>query len=129
MASPFETPAFGRAPQGEEKLRRTAVTEGAYLYILLCADGRLYIGRTRTSLEMRLAQHNDGTFGGYTLARRPVKLVYSEWFERITNAIENERRLKKWSRAKKEALIRGDFGALQALSARRTAFEKPASRE
>jgi len=105
------------------------VTEGAYLYILLCADGRLYIGTTRTSLEMRLAQHNDGTFGGYTLARRPVKLVYSEWFERITDAIENERRLKKWSRAKKDALIRGDFGALQALSARRTTFEKPASHE
>ena len=54
------------------------MTEGAYLYIPLCADGRLYIGTTRTSLEMRLAQHNDGTFGGYTLARRPVKLVYSE---------------------------------------------------
>jgi putative endonuclease len=103
------------------------MTEGAYLYILLCADGRLYVGTTRTSLEMRLAQHNDGTFDGYTLTRRPVKLVYSEWFERITDAIENERRLKKWSRAKKEALIRGDLDALQALSARRTGFEEARS--
>ncbi|MGJ4993207.1 GIY-YIG nuclease family protein [Bradyrhizobium sp. HKCCYLS3077] len=71
------------------------MTEGAFLYILLCADGRLYVGTTRSSLELRLAQHNDGTFGGYTLTRRPVKLVYSQWFERITDAIENERRLKK----------------------------------
>ncbi|XUM23676.1 GIY-YIG nuclease family protein [Bradyrhizobium oligotrophicum S58] len=93
------------------------MTEGAYLYIVLCA-----VGTTRTSLELRVAQHNDGTFGGYTLTRRPVKLLYSQWFERITDAIESERRLKKWSRAKKEALIRGDLDALQALSARRTAF-------
>ncbi|WP_316163683.1 GIY-YIG nuclease family protein [Bradyrhizobium sp. SZCCHNRI20481] len=98
------------------------MTEGAYLYIVLCADGRLYVGTTRTSLELRVAQHNDGTFGGYTLTRRPVKLLYSQWFERITDAIESERRLKKWSRAKKEALIRGDLDALQALSARRAAF-------
>ncbi|WP_315798595.1 GIY-YIG nuclease family protein [Bradyrhizobium sp. SZCCHNRI3043] len=98
------------------------MTEGAYLYIVLCADGRLYVGTTRTSLELRVAQHNDGTFGGYTLTRRPVKLLYSQRFERITDAIESERRLKKWSRAKKEALIRGDLDALQALSARRTAF-------
>ncbi|WP_430642093.1 GIY-YIG nuclease family protein [Bradyrhizobium aeschynomenes] len=48
------------------------MTEGAYLYIVLCADGRLYIETTRTSLELRVAQHNDGTFGGYTLTRRPV---------------------------------------------------------
>ncbi|MGJ4888462.1 GIY-YIG nuclease family protein [Bradyrhizobium sp. HKCCYLRH3099] len=98
------------------------MTEGAFLYILLCADGRLYVGTTRSSLELRLAQHNDGTFGGYTLTRRPVELVYSQWFERITDAIENERRLKKWSRAKKDALIRGDLEALRSLSARRTTF-------
>ncbi len=71
------------------------MTERAYLYIVLCADGRLYVGTTRTSLELRVAQHNDGTFGGYTLTRRPVKLLYSQWFERITDAIESERRLKK----------------------------------
>ncbi|NPV24866.1 GIY-YIG nuclease family protein [Bradyrhizobium aeschynomenes] len=99
------------------------MTEGAYLYIVLCADGRLNIGTTRKSLELRVAQHNDGTFGGYTLTRRPVKLVYTQWFERITDAIESERRLKKWSRAKKDALIRGDLDGLRALSARRTTFK------
>ena len=96
------------------------MSEGAFLYILRCADGSLYIGTTRTSLDIRVAQHNAGLFGGYTATRGPVTLVYSEWFERITDAIENERKLKKWSRAKKDAFIRGDFNALRKLSARRS---------
>ena len=96
------------------------MTEGAFLYILRCADGSFYIGTTRTALEMRIAQHNAGTFGGYTSTRRPVKLVFSQWFDRVTDAIENERKLKRWSRAKKEAFIRGDFAALKELSARKS---------
>ena len=96
------------------------MVEGAFLYILRCADGSFYIGITRTTLEIRVAQHNAGTLGGYTATRRPVTLVYSEWFDRITDAIENERKLKKWSRAKKEAFIRSDYGALHRLSARRS---------
>jgi putative endonuclease len=95
------------------------MTEGAFLYLLRCADGSYYVGVTRTSLEMRIAQHNAGSFGGYTLTRRPVTLVYSQWFDRATDAIENERKLKGWSRAKKEALVRGDFDELKRLSARR----------
>jgi putative endonuclease len=47
-----------------------------------------------------------------------VELIFSQWFEKITDAIENERKLKKWSRAKKEALIRGDFASLQQLAMR-----------
>jgi putative endonuclease len=96
------------------------MTEGAFLYILRCADGSYYIGTTRTSLETRIAQHNDGTFGGYTATRRPVALVFSEWFERVTDAIENERKLKKWSRAKKEAFVRRDYAALKQLASRRS---------
>jgi len=92
----------------------------AYLYILKCADGSYYVGTTRTTLEMRIAQHNAGTFGGYTASRRPVVLLYSQWFDRITDAIECERKLKKWSRAKKEAFMRGDFEALQQLAARKS---------
>ena len=78
------------------------MTDGAYLYILQCADGSYYIGTTRTELEIRVAQHNAGTFEGYTRSRRPVTLAFSQWFDRITDAIECERKLKKWSRAKKE---------------------------
>jgi len=100
--------------------------DGAYLYIVRCADRSFYIGTTRTLLEIRIAQHNAGTFPGYTFTRRPVELVYSQWFERITDAIENERKLKRWSRAKKEALIRGDFVLLKSLAQRRSSdFSKP----
>ena len=94
---------------------------GAWLYVLRCADGSYYVGTTRLSLEMRVAQHNSGTLGGYTEPRRPVELVFSQWFDRITDAIENERKLKKWSRAKKEAFIRGDLASLQQLAKRKSA--------
>jgi putative endonuclease len=92
--------------------------DGAFLYIVRCSDQSLYVGTTRTELEIRIAQHNAGALGGYTSTRRPVTLVYSELFGRITDAIAAERKLKKWTRAKKEAFIRGDFEALQALSHR-----------
>ena len=95
---------------------------GAILYIVRCSDGSYYVGTTRTELETRIAQHNAGTFGGYTANRRPVRLVFSQEFERITDAIEAERKVKGWSRAKKEALIAGRFDDLRALSKRRTSF-------
>ena len=88
----------------------------AYVYILRCADGSYYVGCTRTSLEERLAQHNAGSFGGYTARRRPVELVFQQDFDRITDAVAAERQLKGWTRAKKEALIRGDMEALHKLA-------------
>jgi predicted GIY-YIG superfamily endonuclease len=87
-----------------------------YLYILRCADGSYYTGTTRTTLELRIAQHNDGTFDGYTARRRPVILLFSQEFANITDAIAAERQVKNWSRAKKEALIRGDYETLRSLS-------------
>jgi putative endonuclease len=96
------------------------MSDGAYLYIVKCRDGSCYIGTTRTSLETRIGQHNAGTFPGYTSSRRPVELVFSEWFDRVTDAIAAERQLKGWSRAKKQAFIRGDFALLQQLASRRS---------
>jgi putative endonuclease len=96
------------------------MTEGAWLYILRDSDGSYYIGTTRDSLESRVAQHNAGAFQGYTASRRPMELIFSESFDRITDAIENERKLKKWSRAKKEAFIRGDFELLQQPAKRKS---------
>jgi putative endonuclease len=88
----------------------------AFVYILRCSDGSYYVGSARGSLQRRVDEHNAGVFGGYTSLRRPVALVYSEQFERISDAIAAELKLKGWSRAKKEALIAGDFGQLRALS-------------
>jgi putative endonuclease len=96
------------------------MTDGAYVYILRCSDGSYYCGTARQGLEMRVAEHNSGAYGGYTATRRPVTLVFSDWFERITDAIAVERQVKGWSRAKKEALMRGDFDALRVLSKRVT---------
>jgi predicted GIY-YIG superfamily endonuclease len=93
---------------------------GAWLYILRCADGSYYTGTTRTSLEIRLAEHNSAHFGGYTASRRPVTLIHSEYFQQITDAIAAERQVKGWSRAKKEALSKGRFDLLPELSRRRT---------
>ena len=84
----------------------------------LCSDGSHYAGITRRSAEERVSEHAQGLTPGYTFTRRPVKLVFSEHYERIVDAIAAERRIKGWSRAKKEAYIRGDFSALVALSKR-----------
>ena len=69
-----------------------------------------------------MAQHNAGSFGGFTKRRRPVRLVYSQQFDRIVDAIAAERQLKGWSRAKKEALMSGDFDRLTVLARNRTEF-------
>ncbi len=83
-----------------------------------CRDGSYYVGCTRANLEQRVAEHNAGIGPGYTSARRLVELVYHEAFDRIADAIAAERKIKGWSRAKKEALIRGDFESLPTLSKR-----------
>jgi putative endonuclease len=69
-------------------------------------------------VEARVSEHAQGLTPGYTFTRRPVKLVYSEHYERIVDAIAAERRIKGWSRAKKQAYIRGDFSTLVSLSKR-----------
>ena len=92
----------------------------ASVYILRCSDGSYYVGSTRASLDQRVAQHNTGALGGYTARRRPVTLVFHEEFDRITDAIAAERKLKGWTRAKKEALIKGDFAALHELAKGKT---------
>jgi putative endonuclease len=90
----------------------------ATVYILRCADGSYYTGLTKLSVEARVWEHNSDPIDSYTARRRPVRLVFSESYERLTDAIARERQIKGWSRAKKEALMRGDYAALPALSAR-----------
>ena len=103
------------------------VNGGAYLYMLRCSDGSYYVGTARIDLELRIAQHNAGLFGGYTSTRRPVELIFSQHFESITDAIEAERQVKGWTRAKKEALIRGDWDGLKLLARRKRDFSPPSS--
>ena len=96
-----------------------APVSGAYLDMLRCADGRYDVGTTRGDLETRVAEHNAGHFEGYTARRRPVRLVFSQHFAVMTDAIAAERRLKGWSRAKKEALIARDWSRVALFASRR----------
>lgn len=91
---------------------------GASIYILQCADGSYYTGIADRDVETRVREHQTGHGDGYTARRRPVKLVFSEHFETIRDAIAAERQIKGWSRAKKEALIARNFELLPALSRR-----------
>ena len=109
----------GRCDRHRGMLLTTLPSEGgAYLYILRCADGSYYVGTTTGGLERRLAEHQDGTFGGYTASRRPVTLVFHQHFMRLEDAARAERQVKGWRREKKEAMIGGNFAALPALSRR-----------
>ena len=94
-----------------------------FAYILRCSDGRLYVGQS-DDLELRLAQHQSGHFPKcFTFSRRPVALVWSEEFPTRYEALEAERKVKGWSREKKEALIRRDWAGVQRMAQRRTSFE------
>jgi predicted GIY-YIG superfamily endonuclease len=84
-----------------------------FVYILRCADDSLYIGETN-DLAGRVLKHNEGG-SPHTAARRPVSLAYSESFENRILALGRERQLKRWTRAKKEALIVGDLKLLRRL--------------
>ena len=72
-----------------------------------------------TALEKRLWEHNQGIGSKYTARRRPVKLVFSQEFASIADAYEREKQVQSWSRAKREALIRGDYDALPDLARKR----------
>ena len=86
-----------------------------YVYILRCADGSFYTGHT-DDLESRIAEHEAGTFHGYTKKRLPVELVFSDEFLSREDALDREMQIKGWSRSKKEALIAGDWETLRELS-------------
>lgn len=94
-----------------------------FVYILQCANGAYYVGSHRGDDVMsRVHEHNEGLDPkAYTFKRRPVELVWSEDFEDPEDMVAAERRLKGWSRAKKEAYIRGDLPKLKMLAKSRTA--------
>ena len=88
----------------------------SFVYILKCADDTFYTGVT-SNLTQRLFQHEIGFYPDcYTAKRRPVELVFYAEFTDINLAIVKEKQIKKWSKAKKTALINGDFDALPNLA-------------
>jgi predicted GIY-YIG superfamily endonuclease len=87
-----------------------------FVYILEYADGSYYTG-SAADLSQRISQHETGVSpSAYTYSRRPVKLVWtSEETPRYSEALRWERQIKDWSRAKKQALIHGDFDAIHEI--------------
>jgi len=86
-----------------------------WTYIIRCADASYYVGHT-DNLENRVAEHNWGGVTVYTRKRRPLKLVWSEEFPSREEALACELQLKGWSRAKEEALMKGNWTRLQELA-------------
>ncbi|MBF0216136.1 MAG: GIY-YIG nuclease family protein [Candidatus Omnitrophica bacterium] len=75
-----------------------------YTYILECRDKTLYVGVTKNLTE-RLNRHNKGKASKYTRGRTPVKMIHTEEHPDKTSALKREHELKRWTRAKKLALI------------------------
>jgi len=75
-----------------------------YVYIIASAARVLYIGMTN-KLRKRVWEHKNGTFEGFTSKFRSCRLVYCESFDRVENAINREKQLKRWRREKKIWLI------------------------
>jgi putative endonuclease len=87
----------------------------AWLYILRLQSGLLYVGST-TDLVNRYQEHQLGKACRTTAIDPPSSLLYSEKFETNIEARRREAQVKRWSRAKKEALISGDLDKLKSLS-------------
>jgi predicted GIY-YIG superfamily endonuclease len=86
-----------------------------YVYILRCSDGSYYTGHT-DNLEKRMAEHQSGEYGGYASTRLPVQLLWSQDCATRLEALSAEQQIKGWSRKKKEAMMRGDWKAVQQIA-------------
>jgi putative endonuclease len=90
-----------------------------WTYILKCSDGSYYVGSCR-NLDYRMWQHSTGNGSKYTGSRMPVTLVFAQEFDNIGDAYALEKQVHGWSRAKREALIRGEIARLPGLSRNRS---------
>ncbi len=87
-----------------------------FVYILKCSDSSYYVGIT-SNLDRRVTEHNAGKYSdAYTFSRRPVELVWYQEFLEPNQAISFEKKIKKWSRAKKEAVINEEWDLLTTLA-------------
>jgi putative endonuclease len=76
-----------------------------HVYILASKrNGTLYVGMTN-NIARRVWEQKQGLVEGFTKKYAVNRLVYSEAFQRPQDAIQREKRLKKWNRAWKIQLI------------------------
>lgn len=92
-----------------------------YVYILKCSDNSFYTGITN-NINKRVSQHNTGNKrNSYTFNRRPVTLEFYQSFNDVLQAIYFEKKIKGWTKAKKQALINGNYDVLKILAECRNA--------
>ncbi len=95
-----------------------------FVYILKCSDDSFYTGITN-NLDRRIYEHNIGIdIVAFTFKRRPVELVWFEMFTEPTQAIMIEKKIKGWSRRKKQALIDENWDKLIEYSKNYTQYGK-----
>ena len=87
----------------------------AWLYILRLKSGQLYI-RSTADLDQRYKDHCSGKACRTTSLDPPIALLYSEELDSFSDARKREAQIKRWSHAKKEALVSGDLNKLKDLS-------------
>lgn len=85
-----------------------------YIYILKCSDGSYYTGHT-DNFEKRIAQHKEGNGDGYVAARLPVEPVFVELFASRAEVLEAEFKIKRWTRKKKEVLIKYGWKGMKSF--------------
>jgi putative endonuclease len=85
------------------------------VYIIKCSNFSYYVGHTN-DLDRRLNEHSVGKGSYHTKLHRPFELVYVVWYQNRNDAFWVERKIKAWSRKKKEALIAQNWGNLSKYS-------------
>jgi len=87
-----------------------------YVYIALLEDGRFYVGMTQVHPDERARRHQTGWGGTFTQGVNVVRMLWWEQHPAGVSARKREIQVKRWSHAKKQALIDGDLGRLKSLS-------------
>ena len=75
---------------------------------MLCKDGSYYTGYADEPIE-RLARHSKGLGAKYTKKHKPQKIVWTQLFKTEKEARKREKQIKRWTRKKKEKLIKGEW--------------------
>jgi putative endonuclease len=100
-------------PERMQRVERALIMKYS-IYILRNPKNKLYIGYTN-NINNRLSYHSNGNGAKITRDLKDFQIIYSEQFDNEIDAIRREKQIKKWSRAKKEALISGDINLLKIL--------------
>ncbi|MBI4566059.1 MAG: GIY-YIG nuclease family protein [Planctomycetes bacterium] len=87
-----------------------------YVYIARLTDGRFYVGISHQRQAALLAEHQEGRHALFTCRHPILRIEWVEPHQSLNSAHARERQLKRWTHAKKQALMTGDFVLLKHLS-------------